>query len=93
MIVIDKLYCKGLVGIIGIGGLESDLEVAMFGRGFVCITLMLIVFGIFVSVVFCAEVYECVVTDGRSRFEDLIVNCGRVLVIRASIMLLEDFDC
>ena len=56
--------------------------------------LMLNVVGIFVSVVFCAGVYGCLVTDGRSRNEgDRNVNCGRVLVIRPLILLSEQLDC
>ena len=59
-----------MVGIDGIGGLKSVLEVTILGAGFVCIMLRLNVDGIFVSVVFCAGVYGWVETDGRSGVGD-----------------------
>ena len=52
---------------------------------------MLNVVGIFVAVIFCAGVYACAVTDQHSG--NLSVNCGRALVIRPLIWLLEEFDC
>ena len=64
--VLDKIYCNGLVGTVGIGGLESFLEVTILGGGFVCIMLRLNVDGLFVSVKFCAGVYGFVETDGCS---------------------------
>ena len=92
--VLDKLYCNGLVGIVEIGSLESVLEVILLGGGFVCSILLLNVDGIFLTLVFCAGVYECVVTEERSGVEgDLNVNCGLVLVIRPLILLLENLDC
>ena len=60
--VLVRLYCDGLVGIVGIGGLESVLEVTILGEKLVCTELMLNVGGMFVSVVLCAGVYEYVVT-------------------------------
>ena len=54
VIVLDKVFCNGLLGIVCNGGLESVLEVTILGEGFVCIILMLKVVGIFGSDVFCA---------------------------------------
>ena len=56
--------------------------------------LLFYVVGMFVTVVFCAGVYGCVVSDDRSGFEgDLNVNCGRLIFIRPLILLLEKPDC
>ena len=70
-----------MVEVVCIGGLESVLEMAILGGGFVCMMLLLNVVGILVSVVFCAGVHGFVLSDGRSRVEgDGNVTCGRVLL-------------
>ena len=94
LVVLDKIYCNGLVGSVGFGGLESVLEVTILNGGFVCTIFLLNVDCIIVAVVFCAGVYGYAVTDECSRVEgDLNVNCGRVLVIRPLILILEELDC
>ena len=93
MYVQDKIYCKGLVEFVGIDGLESALEETKLGGGFVCSIFMFYVVGMFVAVVFCSGIYECVVTDVRSGVEgDLNVNFGRVIIMGTLIMLLEELD-